>query len=99
MLQTVPSWWSGEGRFFCACVPVQTLETWLLFLRGHEFQGEPEKTYDRAALKKHFFGKPVPPEAERARLALEQIDRADALRRLRERASFRLFVDQLATWV
>lgn len=79
-------------------MPVQTIETWLLSVRGDAFNNDPEKTYDRWTLKKRFFGKPLPPESTRARLAVEQVDAPDALEKLRQRRSFRSFEEQLSTW-
>jgi hypothetical protein len=98
VLQAIPSWWKDGKRHYCVAVPVQTLETWLLFLRGDPFPGEPEKLYHRRVLKDRFFGKPLPPEQERARMAIEQVRKADALERLRHRRSFRLFEEQLSLW-
>lgn len=82
----------------CLVVPVQTMETWLLVLRGDDMGAEPERVHHRRVLKKQFFGKPLPPVATRTDLALEQIRRPDALDILRRRPSFALFEAQLTTW-
>jgi hypothetical protein len=78
---------------------VQTLETWLLWIRGYAFPGVPEQWAHRSAIKKAFFGKPLPPEGERALLALEQVNAPHALDRLRERRSFRAFEEQILSWL
>lgn len=94
----VPAGWLAEGGLLCLAVPVQTVETWLLHLRGDSLDPSPEQVYHRPTLKKRFFGKPLPPAEDRIALALQQIQRADALERLRERRSFRLMETQLAAW-
>ncbi len=98
VLQAIPQWWRAEDRRYCAVVPVQAIETWLLWIRGDAFDSEPEKAYDRWLLKKRFFGKPLPPESMRARLALEQVGTPGALEKLRQLRSFRWFEEQLGTW-
>jgi hypothetical protein len=98
VMEAIPSWWTEGDRRHCVAVPVQALETWLLWVRGDSFVGEPEKDYHRAILKRRFFGKPLPPEQRRAQLALEPIAQPDALARLRQRRSFRFFEEQLAPW-
>ena len=94
----IPASWSAAGGLLCLAVPVQTIETWLLHLRGDELTPSAEQVYNRPTLKKRFFGKPLPASKQRIQLALEQLQRADALLRLRERASFRLLESQLAAW-
>jgi hypothetical protein len=96
--QALPSSWLTEGRLLCVVVPVQTLETWLLCLRGDGLLPSPEQCYARRVLKKHLFGSPLPPVEMRSELALGLLGRPDALQRLRERRSFRHFEAQLAAW-
>lgn len=99
LLESLPLGWRGGGRRHCVVVPVQTLETWLLCVRGHEFTTKtPEQFYGRRHLKRLFFGKPMPEEAERARLAIEHLARPGALDTLRERRSFRFFEMQVCGW-
>lgn len=75
----------------CIAVPVQTMETWLLHARGDELTPTPEQVYDRAALKKRFFGRPLPPTDVRLARALGVLEHADALARLRGLRSFQRF--------
>jgi hypothetical protein len=99
--QRVPEAWKAaqSTHRVCIVVPVQTLETWLLVLKGHDFEGKrPEQTYDRPSLKKKFYGHPLPPSRRRTELALEQLRRPDALDILRERPSFQHFEQQLRSW-
>jgi hypothetical protein len=99
--QRVPETWKAEPSTHRACiiVPVQTLETWLLCLNGHDFgDRRPEQTYDRPALKKKFYGRPIPPSRRCTELALEQLGRPDALDILRQRPSFQHFEQQLRSW-
>lgn len=99
--QRVPDAWKAEPSIHRACiiVPVQTLETWLLSLNGHDFGGKrPEQTYDRSSLKKKFYGRPIPPSRRCTELALEQLRRPDALDILRQRPSFQHFEQQLRSW-
>lgn len=97
--QVVPASWKGTSHRACIVVPIQTLETWLLQLRGDDFGGRPPETrYDRAQLKKQFYGRPLPPSSRCTQLALEQLARPDALDRLRERKSFQHFAAQLQGW-
>jgi hypothetical protein len=71
----------------------------LLFLKGHSFSAPtPGQDHARDVLKKKFYGKPKPPRAGRIKLALDLLDRSDAVERLRERRSFRHFEEQLAGW-
>jgi hypothetical protein len=94
--QRVPDAWKKAPHQACVVVPVQTLETWLLALKGHDFEGKPpEKTYDRPALKKKFYGRPIPPSQRCTELALQQLQRPDALDILRQRPSFQHFAEQL----
>jgi hypothetical protein len=97
--QFIPPWWTSEGGQQCLVVPVQTIETWLLILRGHTFASAPESTYHRDVLKKCFFGKPFPPSAERLKLALAEVNKPDALEQLRARSSFARFEQQARAWL
>lgn len=94
----IPTSWTKRGGLLCLAVPVQTIETWLLHLRGDALEPSPERVFDRPNLKKRFFGRPLPPAAERLAAALAQVQRSDALDRLRERRSFALFESQLSAW-
>ena len=98
VLHAIPAWWGSSGGRHCAVVPVQTVETWLLCIRGDDFAGDPERSFDRWVLKKRFFGKPLPSEAVRAAAALAQVDVPRALETLRKRPSFRLFEEQVTGW-
>lgn len=96
----LPASWLAGGRKRCVVVPVQTMETWLLCLRGAlPFAApSPEQDYSRPVLKKRFFGAPLPPVTARVALALAEVLKADALTTLRRRQSFRHFEAQLAGW-
>jgi hypothetical protein len=99
LAQNLPASWAGDARRRCLVVPVQTIETWLLCLRHHDFkEPTPEQRYHRDALKGDFFGKPLPPATIQRRLALAELDKPGALDILRERRSFRHFEAQLADW-
>jgi hypothetical protein len=94
----IPSGWAGHGTT-CIVVPVQAIETWLLHLRGVPLAPTPESYYDRGALKRRFFGTgALPPVEKRQQLALAELNRPDAIERLMERPSFRLFATQLEPW-
>jgi len=91
-----PSW--RDGAKLVVAVPVQTIETWLLCVRGTAFTTKtPEHQYDRKALKNSFGLKGLP-EAERIRLAMAELEKDTALATLRTRASFRRFEARLAAW-
>jgi len=93
----MPASWSAGGGKRCLVVPVQTIETWLLCIRGDAFTApSPEHQYG-AVLKKRFF-KTALPVRERLRLALNEIQKPDALTILRLRRSFQRFEAQLASW-
>lgn len=98
--RVLPSTWQAQGGARCLVVPVQTIETWLLYLRGHEFPGtgKPEQRYDRRALKRDFFGTLSLPRADQLKLALAEVERPNALERLRDLRSFKLFEVQAAAW-
>jgi hypothetical protein len=97
--QRVPESWRSNSHRACIVIPVQTLETWLLVLKGHDFDGKPpEKIFDRSNLKKKFYGRPLPASRRCTELALEQLRRPDALDVLRQRPSFQHFADQLRSW-
>jgi hypothetical protein len=93
--KATPSSWSGKT---CIGVPVQTIETWLLVLRGHSFERAPEHLYARRVLRKLFFGEPHPPVADRIKLALSELTKPDALQILAARPSFQRFAKQLEGW-
>jgi hypothetical protein len=95
---SIPPSWQQEGRMLCVVVPVQALETWLLFLRGDLSEPTPEQCYDRGVLKRRFFGRPLPPVETRTALALAQVQQPGAIERLRQRRSFRLMEELLRTW-
>jgi len=97
--EVVPKWWIAGGNKRCTVVPVQTLETWLLCIRGDEFTAPtPEQQYGRRILKRRFFGTPEPPVRLRLQLALAEICKPGALDILRQRRSFQHFEAQLADW-
>lgn len=99
LAENVPGWWTENGSKRCLVVPVQTLETWLLCIRGDTFKAPtPEQEYGRAALKKRFFDKPTPPESVRLARALAEIRKPEALDVLRRRRSFQQFEAQLTGW-
>ena len=99
LADALPKSWLEAGNKRCLIVPVQTLETWLLTLRGVPMNDPPEREYNRRQLKKLFFGdRHLPPEETRTTMALEVLRREGALTTLRERRSFRLFEEQLADW-
>jgi len=100
LLQSLPDSWTADGRKRCVVVPVQTLETWLLCLRGSPpfTTATPEHQHQRRVLKKCFFGDTLPPVDVRLKLALAEVRRPDALSTLRQRRSFRHFEAQLASW-
>jgi hypothetical protein len=98
LADALPKTWSEAGNKRCLIVPVQTLETWLLFLQGDQLRDPPESVFYRPHLKKLFFGNPLPPEDKRTAMALEVLRRDGAISKLRERRSFRLFEEQLADW-
>jgi hypothetical protein len=100
LTEAVPRSWAVGGRKQCLVVPVQVLETWLLVIRGDTLSPSPEQAYaySRAALKKRFFGDGARSQATRTAMALEQIQRPDALARLGALRSFRLFAEQADGW-
>jgi hypothetical protein len=98
--QAIPASWSATGGRACVVVPVQAIETWLLFLRGDALTPTPEQAhgYHRPTLKRQFFGKPTPPAATRLALARAELARPDAIELLRARPSFRRFDAAIAGW-
>ena len=98
----LPVDFAARGAMACVVVPVQTLETWLLHLRGdlHDKNPDllPERIYDRRELKRQFFGRPVPASQERTAMALRLLEPPTALDRLRQRPSFMRMERQLAAW-
>ncbi|MDY7226746.1 hypothetical protein [Hyalangium rubrum] len=99
LLDTIPPSWRDSGYRSCVVVPFQTLETWLLVIKGHPFkEPSPEQRYHRRVLKQDFFGKPLPSSGEMQRLALEAIQQPQALQLLSARPSFQHFVSQVRAW-
>lgn len=99
LTSAIPASWTARDLRLCVVVPVQVIETWLLVLRGHVFASPtPEQRYDRAALKKDFFGKPIPSLATRIALAQALVARPDAIDVLRARPSFQRFADRVGDW-
>jgi hypothetical protein len=99
LLDTIPQSWRAPDYRSCAVVPIQTLETWLLVIKGHSFtEPSPEQRYARRVLKKDFFGKVIPSSREQQRLALEALRQPDALQRLSLRPSFQHFMNQVLAW-
>lgn len=98
LLETIPASWRSETHRSCIVVPVQTLETWLLVVRGDPMEPSPERVYHRRMLKKRFFGDPFPSLQTRTVKAVEQIDRPHALTALRARPSFQRFEAELRAW-
>jgi hypothetical protein len=99
LLDTLPPSWRGTPYRSCVVVPVQTLETWLLIIKGHPFtEPTPEQRYNRSVLKKDCFGKLPLSSQERQRLALELLRQPDALPKLSLRPSFQDFMNQVLTW-
>jgi len=94
----IPPAWCAPPRHRCVVVPVQTLETWLLYLRGDTMSPTPEQVYQRTKLKKMFFGPTLPPVADHRAQALAVLQAPDALDRLRALRSFRHFAEQVTTW-
>jgi len=100
-----PPEWRDAGGAACIVVPVQALETWLLAVRGWDFDGKrPEDFYSRVMLKRRYrelvYGiNEEPEEAFRIEKALDVIASDAALERLRERPSFRRFEAQARRWV
>jgi hypothetical protein len=100
LAEALPSWWTVSGSKRCLVVPVQTLETWLLCVRGDAFTApSPEQQYGRPTLKKRYFSKPEPPVEKRCAMALAELSKPDALVTLRKRRSFQHFESQLADWL
>lgn len=100
LTEAVPTSWVVGGRKQCLVVPVQVIETWLLVIRGDTLSPSPEQAYAyaRPVLKKRFFGDGIRSQVTRTAMALEQIQRPDALERLRALRSFRLFAEQVDRW-
>ena len=94
-----PPRWRASGGQLSVAVPVQTLETWLLALRGTVLNSPtPEQYYNRSALKSAFFGRPKPDLEGRIALARDLLDQPTALQTLEQRSSFRRFRDQVIRW-
>jgi hypothetical protein len=99
LLDTVPVSWRADPYRSCVVVPIQTLETWLLIIKGHAFtEPTPEQRYNRSVLKKDCFGKLPLSSHERQRIALELLRQPDALQKLALRPSFQHFMSQIRAW-
>lgn len=98
--ERIPQDWRNEPFSACVVVPVQTIETWLLVLRDHEFANVvPEKNYDRGSLKKQFWATDLQaPDARRVEIIASALAREDALDVLRQRPSFVQFEAQVGGW-
>ena len=91
--------WRSSGRSLCIVVPVQAVETWVLFLKEYPFKAPtPEKEYHRRHLKSICYGKQAPAE-EQVSKATKAFSQAGAVDRLMERQSFRRFRECVETWV
>lgn len=99
LMNAIPSRWK-EGAFrHCVVVPVQAMETWLLAVKGHDFNAPtPEQYFNRSAMKKQFFGRKGLPVSVRTQMALAELQRPESLEILRQRKSFQHFEQQLAAW-
>lgn len=95
----IPPWWQAEGGQLCLAVPTQAIETWLLWLRGYSFRQTPERSFDVNSMKRWFYGTRKPPVELQIQQAAVEIDRPDALDRLRERPSFVRFERQARSWL
>ena len=95
---SIPARWSTLGGMTCVVVPVQVVETWLLCVRGDEFPREPERAFDRRALKTRFFGKPMPPVSTRIEMAIELLSAPHAMGALRKRPSYLRFEKRAVAW-
>jgi hypothetical protein len=99
--EVVPSW-PRQGlpalRYVFA-VPVQTLETWLLLGRGHDFKGESEKLgHDpagRAKLKRLLYGVEHPDRDTMRGAALPIAESLDVSALSKVSPSFAEFLTQL----
>ncbi|RKG64113.1 hypothetical protein D7V80_28130 [Corallococcus sp. CA054B] len=96
---TIPTNWREDPYHSCVVVPVQTLETWILIAKGHEFsEPSPEQRYSRPVLKKDCYGKPQPSSQVMKGMALKWLSQPDAITRLSARPSFQAFVEQVKRW-
>ncbi len=94
----VPDDWR-QGSRHVVVTPVQTLETWLLVLRGHGMPNPvPENNYARRELKKMFWGGGKPPQSDRIAMAMDLVNRQGALSILMERPSFERFATAVRNW-
>lgn len=94
-----PPAWTASGGQLSVVVPVQTLETWLLTLRGAQLNApSPEQYYNRNALKAQFFGSPRPNLNGRVAQATAALQQPTAIQLLSLRPSFRRFKDRVAQW-
>jgi hypothetical protein len=80
-------------------VPVQTLETWLLLARGHDFKGQAESLgHDpngRKKLKKWLYGDETPDRETMRRAALPIAESLDFEALAKVSSSFDAFLSQL----
>jgi hypothetical protein len=80
-------------------VPVQTLETWLLLAKGHDFKGQAESLGSdpsgRAKLKRVLYGMELPDRATMRRAALPIIESCDIDALAKVSPSFKAFLTQL----
>lgn len=96
LLDAIPNTWASKT---CIAVPTQTIETWLLSIRGVSFVAPtPEQYYNRPALKRQFFGKGALPIAQKILLATQELNKPTALSILRQRPSFQRFEARLVGW-
>ena len=99
LLDAIPPTWTSGEYHHCVVVPVQTIETWLMCIKGHSFNApSPEQYYNRAAMKRQFFGRAGLPVRVHTQLAMAELQKPEALDILRERLSFQHFENQLTTW-
>jgi hypothetical protein len=94
---TPDDWKPATGRSVIA-VPIQIMESWLLWLSDPTFT-KPETTYHRRILKKRFWGElQSSGDQRRIDFALGHLGKSGALDRLMERTSFVAFAEQAARW-
>jgi len=88
------------GSKACITVPVQTIETWLLAIRGEPVfaTATPEQQYNRQFLKKAFYRTSALPMASKVALAMAELQKTDALAVLAQRPSFARFTARLTHW-
>lgn len=94
----VPLSWTAGGGKSCIVVPVQTIETWLLTIRGDDLGESPEGNYHRPTLKKKFYGERKPSFERGLAIAMVELRKTNAVDVLRRRESFQRFAGHLASW-